>query len=126
MSNRPLEDRLKYARNMWKKSTASEDLNAWQKVIDLLEEAIRKKKELAYIKETGFQSEEERNAALLSAAQKLDQSRNELNAQKKDIAAQQEEREYGRLTDFDQQIQNREAKLKGLKKGLREIQFRAI
>lgn len=121
MSDQSLADRLKYAENMYERVSAQEDLDAWQKVIDLLKEAIRKKEELASISETGFVSEEQRNAALLASAQKLDQSRGELNAMRKEDAAHREEREYGKLTDFEQQIQNREAKLKELKKKERTL-----
>lgn len=53
MANRSLEDRLKYAQGMYDRATNKEDLDNWGKVVDTLEDAIEKQKELDDLYEHG-------------------------------------------------------------------------
>lgn len=63
MREESLEKRLKFAKNMYDRVTASEDVEAWQKVIDALEKAVDARKRYNSLKKTGYQNSEEQLAA---------------------------------------------------------------
>lgn len=63
MREESLEKRLEFAKNMYDRVTASEDVEAWQKVIDALEKAVDARKRYNSLKKTGYQNSEEQLAA---------------------------------------------------------------
>lgn len=126
MSNTPLENRLKYAQNMYDRSSSQEDINAWQRVIDLLENAIKKKKELASIQKSGYKSEEEEINVLLAATQRVIQSQKDLKKLQKENQNAQIDHDFGKLTDTDDKIRNRETRLKDTRKKQLELSSRVM
>ena len=69
MKNAPIEDRIKFAKQMQDKSKTKEDIENWQKVIDSLEQALELERQYQNLRESGRATDKEKAASIRMNAQ---------------------------------------------------------